>query len=151
MNALEWTRIRADLDESGVARMGEILTPTECRAIAEMYQDKARFRSHISMARHGFGSGEYKYFDYPLPDPVGPLRKAIYPHLATIANGWAEALGQAPNFSADLEGMLARSHAAGQVKATPLLLSYTAGDYNCLHQDLYGEVVFPLQVVILLS
>jgi uncharacterized protein len=148
--ALEWTRIGAELDASGVANAGQVLDGEACRALAARYADETLFRSRIVMARHGFGSGEYKYLSYPLPDVVDALRAAFYPHLSAIANRWSEALG-VDGFPASLVAMLARCHAAGQVKPTPLLLSYTEGDYNCLHQDLYGAHVFPLQVVVLLS
>ena len=149
--ALDWPRIGADLDASGVTNAGLILTPDECTALAALYADDTKFRSRIAMARHGFGSGEYKYLNYPLPDLVGRLRTAIYPHLAVIANRWATSLGSADTFPDKLEDMLARCHDAGQTKPTPLMLSYREGDYNCLHQDLYGTHVFPLQMVILLS
>jgi uncharacterized protein len=147
---LDWARIGADLDASGVANAGVVLEPVVCAALAARYADEALFRSRIVMARHGFGSGEYKYFDYPLPEPVGALRGAFYPHLAEVANRWAASLGTT-TFPETLEAMLVRCHEAGQTKATPLMLSYAAGDYNCLHQDLYGAHVFPLQVVVLLS
>jgi uncharacterized protein len=147
---LDWARIGAELDASGVAMAGVVLEPAACAALAGRYADEALFRSRIVMARHGFGAGEYKYFDYPLPEPVGALRAALYPRLADVANRWAGALGT-PTFPETLEGMLARCHGAGQTKPTPLMLSYGAGDYNCLHQDLYGAHVFPLQVVVLLS
>ena len=119
--------------------------------IRELYDAEATFRSHIVMARHGFGRGEYKYFQYPLPDPVQALRTALYPRLAPIANDWAAALGQPADFPDEHAAYLDRCHAAGQVRPTPLLLKYGPGDYNCLHQDLYGANVFPLQVAILLS
>ena len=147
---LDWDRIGADLDAGGVANAGAVLGADACRALAALYADDALFRSRIVMARHGFGSGEYKYLTYPLPDPVGALRAALYPPLAAIANRWAQALG-IDGFPDTLDAMLARCHAAGQTKPTPLMLSYAQGDYNCLHQDLYGAHVFPLQVVILLS
>ncbi|WP_108662335.1 2OG-Fe(II) oxygenase [Acuticoccus kandeliae] len=147
--ALDWARIDAELDEQGVARTGPILTAEECDAVAALYESEA-FRSRIVMARHGFGSGEYKYFAAPVPDPVAALRTAVYPHAARTANDWAARLG-AEAYPETLEAMLARCHAAGQTKPTPLLLRYGAGDYNCLHQDLYGAVAFPLQLVVLLS
>jgi hypothetical protein len=149
--ALDWPRIEADLANAGVAATGPILTASECADLAALYADDSRFRSRIVMARHGFGSGEYKYFAYPLPEQIVALRAALYPRLAKVANRWAAALGGAAAFPNALDEMLARCHAAGQTKATPLMLTYTAGDYNCLHQDLYGEQVFPLQVVFLLS
>ena len=148
---LDWTRIAADLDASGAANAGSILTPTECATLTALYADDTQFRSRVVMARHGFGSGEYKYLNYPLPMLVEGMRQALYPHLQAIANRWAMALGSKQSYPTDLDGMLARCHAAGQTKATPLMLSYQSGDFNCLHQDLYGEHVFPLQVVILLS
>lgn len=148
---LDWTRIAADLDASGAANAGSILTPTECAMLAALYTDDIHFRSRVVMARHGFGSGEYKYLNYPLPMLVEGMRQALYPYLQAIANRWALALGGKQSYPTDLDGMLARCHAAGQTKATPLMLSYQSGDFNCLHQDLYGEHVFPLQVVILLS
>ena len=149
--ALDWPRIGGDLDASGTANAGPVLTAAECTALAAVYADDTRFRSRIVMARHGFGSGEYKYLNYPLPALVGELRSSLYPHLATIANRWSAALGAPDAFPAALDAMLARCHAAGQTKPTPLMLSYQTGDYNCLHQDLYGAHVFPLQVVVLLS
>ncbi len=149
--ALDWPRITADLDAAGAAATGPLLTRAECAGFATFYADENHFRSKVIMARHGFGSGEYKYFDYPLPQPVADFRAAFYPPLAAIANRWAAALGTPGAFPLALDDMLARCHAAGQTKATPLMLTYGAGDYNCLHQDLYGEHVFPLQVVLLLS
>jgi uncharacterized protein len=148
--SLDWTRIGADLDASGVANAGQVLDAESCRALAARYADDALFRSRIVMARHGFGSGEYKYLSYPLPATVDALRNAFYPHLAAVANRWSDALG-IDGYPNTLDAMLARCHAAGQTKPTPLMLSYTEGDYNCLHQDLYGAHVFPLQVVVLLS
>lgn len=147
---LNWDRIGAELDTVGVANAGRVLDADACRSLAARYADDTLFRSRIVMARHGFGSGEYKYLTYPLPDPVGALRAALYPPLAAIANRWAQALG-IDGFPDTLDAMLARCHAAGQTKPTPLMLSYGQGDYNCLHQDLYGAHVFPLQVVVLLS
>ena len=148
---LDWPRIGGELDASGVANIGAILTQAECRELVGLYGDDGQFRSRIVMKRHGFGSGEYKYFSYPLPALVEKLRRALYPRLAAAANHWATALGTADTFPDKLEDMLARCHAAGQTKPTPLMLSYRAGDYNCLHQDIYGALVFPLQVVVLLS
>lgn len=148
--ALHWDRIAADLDEAGGADTGPLLTPDECAAMRALW-DEGTFRSRIDMRRHGFGSGEYRYFANPLPDAVSKLRAAAYRHLAPIANAWAERLGDDFRAPPTLDGMLARCHAAGQRRPTPLLLSYAQGDYNCLHQDLYGEVAFPLQLVVQLS
>lgn len=148
---LDWVRIRSDLDARGFAPTGPLLQPDECDALAALYPEAAPFRSHIVMARHGFGQGEYKYFAHPLPDLIGELRAAVYPHLVPVANRWAELLGQGERFPARLDEMLARCHAAGQSRPTPLLLRYQAGDFNCLHQDVYGEHVFPLQLVMCLS
>ena len=148
---LDWARIGAELDVFGCATTGPLLDAAACADLAASYDREEGFRSRIVMARHGFGRGEYKYFANPLPDPVAALRAGFWPHLAPIANRWNEAMGLAPRFPADHAGVLARCHAAGQTRPTPLLLRYGAGDYNCLHQDLYGEHVFPLQVAVLLS
>ncbi len=148
--ALDWARIAHELDAHGCTVTGPLLSASECAAVAARYGD-AQFRSRIVMARHGFGRGEYKYFAYPLPEDVAALRAAFYPPLAQIANRWNEALGIDVRFPADHAAFLERCHAAGQVRPTPLLLRYAAGDYNCLHQDLYGEHVFPLQLTVLLS
>jgi uncharacterized protein len=149
--ALDWTRIATDLDAHGCALTGVVLTPAQCRALAASYQSDARFRSRVIMARHGFGRGEYKYFADPLPPDVAALRGALYPPLAAIANRWNVALGVERRFPDTHGDFLAECHADGQVKPTPLLLEYGEGDYNCLHQDVYGEHVFPLQVAFLLS
>jgi hypothetical protein len=147
---LDWESIAAALDARGSATTGPILTPKECAELAALYGEAAPFRSRVVMARHGFGSGEYKYFAAPLPQTIANLRTALYPHLAETANRWqAETGGKAyPTRHADY---LKLCHAAGQKKPTPLLLKYEAEDYNCLHQDLYGELAFPLQATILLS
>ncbi len=140
----------ADLDDRGCATLAGLLDAGQCHALAGLY-DGDGFRSHIVMGRHGFGRGEYKYFSYPLPDLVAELRGALYPRLAPIANRWNAAMGLAGYYPDRHADFLARCHAAGQTRPTPLLLRYGADDYNCLHQDLYGAHVFPLQVAILLS
>jgi hypothetical protein len=149
--AVDWSRVATDLDARGSAVIEGFLDPEECRAIAAMYHAEERFRSRIVMGRHGFGSGEYRYFAYPLPEPVAELRTAVYPHLAPIADRWNEAMGIEVRYPSEHADFLARCHAAGQEKPTPLLLRYEAEDFNCLHQDLYGEHVFPLQLALLLS
>ena len=143
--------ITADLDARGWAIVPGLLDPATCAAIAAGYDDPAHFRSQVVMARHGFGRGEYRYYRYPLPDPIAGLRTALYPSLVGVANRWHERLGIPTRFPADHAEFLARCHDAGQARPTPLLLRYGPGDYNCLHQDLYGEHVFPLQVAVLLS
>ena len=149
--ALDWRRIAQDLDDSGNALIPQLLDASDCRAVASWYGEDARFRSRVVMASHGFGRGEYKYFSYPLPQLVDSLRAALYPQLAPIANRWNETLRVALRYPPTLTRFLAACHEAGQTRPTPLLLQYGVGDYNCLHQDLYGEWVFPLQVTILLS
>ena len=149
--ALDWQRITTDLDAHGCAVINAVLAPQACRALAETYVADEPFRSRIVMARHGFGRGEYKYFAYPLPDVVASLRHALYPPLARIANCWNAALGIDVHYPEAHAAFLARCHGAGQARPTPLLLHYGEGDYNCLHQDLYGEHVFPLQATFLLS
>jgi hypothetical protein len=148
---VDWDRVSLDLDTHGAAVVPGLLAPSECRALAARYPDHGAFRTRIVMARHGFGRGEYQYFRYPLPEPIAGLRTAVYARLAPIANRWNQAMGIAVQYPAAHADFLARCHAAGQGKPTPLLLQYGAGDYNCLHQDLYGEHVFPLQLAILLS
>jgi len=147
----DWVAAGASLDARGFAILPHLLTAEQCRTVASMYPEDHHFRSHIHMARHGFGKGEYKYFSYPLPELIGVLRPALYPPLAQIANRWNAAMGIDVQFPATHEAFLQRCHAAGQTRPTPLLLQYVAGDYNCLHQDLYGAHVFPLQIAILLS
>ena len=149
--ALDWPGLAAALDAHGCATTGTILTADECAALRGLYGAEEPFRSRIVMARHGFGRGEYKYFAYPLPQIVAALRAALYEPLADIANRWNEAMGIAVRYPTEHAAYLARCHAAGQSKPTPLLLQYGAGDYNCLHQDVYGEHVFPLQAAFLLS
>ncbi|CAN5719126.1 2OG-Fe(II) oxygenase [soil metagenome] len=135
----------------GVAVAPGLIGPAECRALAALWPDTARFRSHVFMQRHGYGQGEYQYFTYPLPEPVQALRAALYPGLAAVANRWNEQLGVARRFPPSLEGWLQECHAGGQKRPTPLLLRYGPADYNCLHRDLYGDLVFPLQATVLLS
>ncbi|KSB90318.1 proline hydroxylase [Caulobacter vibrioides] len=148
---LDWTRIAAELDARGWALTGPVLTPETCARVAGLYAEDAPFRSRVVMARHGFGRGEYRYFAYPLPETVQKLRAGLYPPLAAIANDWMARLGEERRFPEALDGMLERCRAAGQARPTPLLLTYGPGDYNCLHQDLYGEHVFPLQAAFLLD
>jgi uncharacterized protein len=147
----DWPALAAELDAQGSAVLPGLLSPEQCRAIAALYPDEDRFRGHIHMARHGFGSGEYRYFRYPLPELIQGLRSALYPPLAAVANGWNARMGLPERYPADHAAFLARCHAAGQTRPTPLLLQYVAGDFNCLHQDLYGDLAFPIQVAILLS
>ncbi len=149
--AIDWSRVTGDLDAYGWALFPRLVTAEECEQLAGLYENDALFRSKIVMARHGFGRGEYKYFAYPLPDFIAALRTELYPRLAPVANRWNESMGIAVRYPAAHADFLKRCHKAGQTRPTPLLLRYGEGDYNCLHQDLYGEHVFPLQVVILLS
>lgn len=151
IDALAWGTIERALDERGCASIEGLLAPDECRTMAALYAEDDRFRSRVVMQRHGYGRGEYRYFSYPLPAPVADLRSTLYPHLAPIADRWNTAMGIDVRFPEQHAEFIERCHAAGQVRPTPLLLQYQAGDYNCLHQDLYGEHVFPLQVAILLS
>jgi hypothetical protein len=139
-----------DLAAQGYATR-RLLPPETCRTLAGLYDEDPRFRKRVVMEQHAYGKGEYKYFAYPLPDPIAELRAALYPPLATVANAWRRTLGESDMFPDTLEAYLARCHAAGQTRPTPLLLRYGAGGYNCLHQDLYGELVFPLQVTVLLN
>jgi hypothetical protein len=147
----DWARVAQDLDARGSAVLERLVSPEECRALAALYPEDSIFRSRIVMSRHGFGRGEYKYFSYPLPEIIESLRTQLYPRLAPIANRWNESMGIEVSYPAEHADFIARCHHAGQRKPTPLLLQYGEGDYNCLHQDLYGEHVFPLQVAILLS
>jgi hypothetical protein len=146
-----WEQVAEELMAHGCAVLPDLLTPDECRRIAGYYPAERRFRSHIVMARHGFGRGEYRYFAYPLPSLIAGLRAGLYERLAPVANAWAERLGDARRYPSDHAEFLAACHEAGQLRPTPLLLQYEEGDYNCLHQDLYGDLAFPLQVAILLS
>ncbi len=149
--AIDWERATSDLDAQGCAVLKGLLSAEECRALAALYPEDGHFRSRVVMGRHGFGRGEYKYFSYPLPDLIAQMRPALYAPLHGIANRWNEAMGIDIRYPEGHDAFLKRCHAAGQVRPTPLLLQYGSGDYNCLHQDLYGEHVFPLQVAILLS
>ena len=147
----DWVLISEDMNSYGCAVLQGVLTPEECAWLAVAYREDAPFRSHIHMARHGFGRGEYKYYRYPLPDLIGGLRTALYPHLAEVANVWNERMGIAKAYPAGHEDFLRECHSAGQLRPTPLLLQYVSGDFNCLHQDLYGDLAFPIQVAFLLS
>ena len=151
VDAIDWTQATADLDGQGCAVLKGLLSPDECQALAGLYPDDTHFRSRVVMGRHGFGRGEYKYFSYPLPDPIAEFRPALYSQLCDIANRWNQTMGIDIRYPVAHHEFLKRCHDAGQVRPTPLVLQYGAGDHNCLHQDLYGEHVFPLQVAILLS
>ena len=151
LETIDWPSVSEELDAQGWAVMPKLLSAKECDAVASLYPKDEGFRSKVVMARHGFGRGEYKYFAYPLPSLIEDSRTAIYPHLIPIANRWHEAMGMDVRFPAAHAKFIKRCHAAGQTRPTPLLLQYGKDDYNCLHQDLYGEHVFPLQVAILLS
>jgi hypothetical protein len=151
MTKQDWTRIAAELDEQGWAILPGLASAAGCDALAKLYDREEGFRSRVVMARHGFGRGEYRYFSYPLPGAVEKLRTGLHPQLAPIANGWQERLGKTERFSHTHADYIARCHTAGQARPTPLLLRYGPGDYNCLHQDLYGAEVFPLQVAVLLA
>jgi len=151
IDALDWPALEADLNAFGAAVAPKLVAPQSCRAVAALYEDDSRFRSRVVMAKHGFGRGEYKYFAYPLPGLVAELREALYGCLVEVANEWMAALGLPGDFPRELSCFLARCAAQGQSRPTPLLLHYGAGDFNCLHQDLYGDVSFPFQVVFGLS
>ena len=151
VSALDWNRVSQNLDNYGNATLEHVLDPDDCKALAELYQHNDLFRSRVVMGQHGFGRGEYKYFSYPLPDIVEKLRTSLYWRLAPVANRWNTAMGVEVRYPKTHAEFIARCHRAGQAKPTPLLLQYGEGDYNCLHQDLYGEHVFPIQVAILLS
>jgi hypothetical protein len=147
----DWQALAGEIDNYGCAVLPKLLSPEECRTIAVLYPDESHFRSHIHLARHGFGKGEYRYFKYPLPDLLRGLRTALYPRLAGVANEWNGRMKIDERYSDDHPSFLKRCHDAGQTRPTPLLLQYVPGDFNCLHQDLYGDPVFPIQVAILLS
>lgn len=149
--AYDWRALASELDSYGCVVLPQLLSSAECSTIAALYSDESHFRSHVYMARHGFGKGEYRYFKYPLPGLLSGLRTALYPHLARVANEWNGRMGIAEHYPDDHASFLERCHAAGQTRPTPLLLQYVPGDYNCLHQDLYGDLAFPIQVATLLS
>jgi hypothetical protein len=149
--AYDWPALAGELDSYGCGVLPKLLPPGECRTIAALYPNESHFRTHVHMARHGFGKGEYRYFKYPLPDLIDGLRTALYPHLAGIANDWNSRMGIDERYPDDHASFLKRCHDAGQTRPTPLLLRYVPGDFNCLHQDLYGDLAFPIQVAILLS
>ena len=151
VSALDWKGAVDELNDHGAAVLPGLLTAGECRHIASRYPDDSQFRSHIIMARHGFGKGEYKYFAYPLPNPIGGLRNALYSYLAPVANEWNERMGIEARYPAGHKAFLDLCHETGQRRPTPLLLQYGPGDFNALHQDLYGDLAFPIQVAILLS
>ena len=151
IHGVDWPGVSAHLDAHGWALIPKLLTASECGAVAGFYDDDRLFRSRVIMARHGFGRGEYKYFAYPLPAPVAALRATLYPRLVPVANRWNQSMGSAVQYPDRHDDFLRRCHAAGQTRPTPLLLQYATGDFNALHQDLYGEHAFPLQVAILLS
>lgn len=151
IKVLDWKQISDDLGAQGSAVIENLITPEECEALAGLYQRDAIFRRRVVMARHGFGRGEYKYFLYPLPRVISDLRTSIYQKLGPVANRWNQAMGIDVRYPADHADFIKRCHEAGQLRPTPLLLQYKPGDYNCLHQDLYGEHVFPIQLTILLS
>jgi len=151
IDQLDWNRIADDLSARGSTVLEGVLSSEECRALAALYPDDTRFRSRVIMSRHGFGKGEYKYFSYPLPPVIADLRTALYARLAPVANDWNARMGIATRYPARHKDFLALCHKAGQKRPTPLLLQYAEGDFNCLHQDLYGELAFPLQATLLLS
>lgn len=149
--AYDWPTIHDELNRFGCAVLPKLLSPEECRTLSSLYPEDKHFRSRVVMARHGFGKGEYRYFSYPLPDLLSGLRTALYARLVGLANAWNETMGIAQRYPEDHATYLAQCHRAGQTRPTPLILQYVAGDFNCLHQDLYGDLVFPMQVAILLS
>jgi len=147
----DWAALARELDTFGCAILPTLLSPAECRTVAALYSNESHFRSHVIMARHGFGKGEYRYFKYPLPDLVDGFRTALYPRLTGVANEWNRRMGIDERYPDDHASFLERCHDAGQTRPTPLLLQYVQGDFNCLHQDLYGDLAFPIQVATLLS
>lgn len=151
IGAVAWNEVAKALTDEGFSRLPRILSPEESQELAGLYEQEERFRSHIDMARYRFGRGEYRYFRYPLPPLVAQIRHRLYPRLAGVANDWAGMLGSPEVFPSSLEELLERCHRRGQTRPTPLLLRYRTGDYNCLHQDIYGEIAFPFQVVLFLS
>ena len=151
VDTIDWRRLEDDPNQFGCATVDQLLTAGECDALSALYAQDALYRSRVVMARHGFGRGEYKYYRYPLPEIIGTLRETVYPHLAPVANRWNALMGIDARYPADHADFINRCHAAGQTRPTPLILQYAEGDYNCLHQDLYGEHVFPIQLAILLS
>jgi hypothetical protein len=151
VSGYDWKGLSDELSGFGCTVIRQLLSPDECRRIAALYPEEGQFRSHIHMARHGYGKGEYKYFKYPLPDLLGGFRTALYPHLAGVANEWNDRMGIEVRYPEKHVTFLKQCHEAGQTRPTPLLLQYVPGDFNCLHQDLYGDLAFPLQVAILLS
>lgn len=151
IDAIDWARVEDELGQYGCATIPRLLAPAQCRSLVELYAREDIFRSRVVMERHGFGRGEYKYFDYPLPALIGELRTAVYPHLVPVANRWNEIMKIDVRYPPHHADYIRRCHGAGQSRPTPLILQYGAGDYNCLHQDLYGEHVFPMQLAILLS
>lgn len=148
VDATDWHTVAHDLDQHGCALTGPLLTPDECREIAALYDEPGRFRSTVDMARHRFGSGQYRYFGHDLPDRIAELRHAFYPHLLTVARDWAARLGRPAPWPETLDAWIEQCHAAGQAKSSQILLRYESGDWNALHRDLFGDLVFPLQVVI---
>jgi uncharacterized protein len=151
LKAVAWDHVLEELDTQGNAKLDRILTADECRSLSDLYEQDDAFRSTVVMQRHGFGRGEYRYFNYPLPNIVASLRTAVYAQLVPLANRWQEAMGVSVRYPEEHKDYLQRCHEAGQNRATPLLLRYRTEDYNCLHQDLYGEQLFPIQLTILLS
>ena len=148
VHELDWSALGGELDQHGCALTEQVLDPAECRAVADLFDEAGLFRSTVDMARHRFGEGRYRYFDHSLPAPVAELRAAFWPHLLPVARAWADRLGRPAPWPDDLDDWLARCHDAGQTRPTPLLLDYGPGDWNALHRDLYGDLVFPLQVVV---